>query len=328
MAHEIDFSKGRPAIAYKGDKPWHGFGRLMSEDENLDEWKVAAGLDWTVEPRQVLYKPDPTSNPFIVKPYEPRRVLVRSDTLEPLSCVSDRFKLDGIQPGEIVQFFKTLIEKNGFEMETAGALRGGRRVWALARVGKDFVIKGDKVDGYLLLATAYDATFSTTVDLTTTRVVCNNTLGMALDRPGAHCIKIPHTQDFNQFDIKAQLGLDDAWVNFRDNVLRLSEHKVTKREAIEFFLHACGTDEEEIKVTGKQLSNVKKLLSIYDTGPGAQLVTAKDTLWGAVNAVTFLTDHARRAKDNGTRFDSASFGSGAAMKKRAFNRALEIAEAA
>ena len=76
MAHEIDFSKGRPAIAYKGDKPWHGFGRLMSEDENLEEWKVAAGLDWTVEPRQVLYKPDPTSNPFIVKPYEPRRVLV------------------------------------------------------------------------------------------------------------------------------------------------------------------------------------------------------------------------------------------------------------
>jgi phage/plasmid-like protein (TIGR03299 family) len=323
MAHEIDFTTGLPAVAYTGDVPWHGFGQPMPEDQTLDEWRIAAGLNWDVVPRRVMYNPGPE---YVLKEYDTRKILVRSDNRAPLSCVSNIFKI--VQPAEVLKFFESLIEKSGFKMCTAGSLRGGRRIWAMAEAGEGFEIDGDRVDPYLLLATAYDGTFSTTAKFTTIRTVCNNTLEFGLKHLGhGGCIKIPHNQEFNPVDVKVELGLEEAWGKFRDNVVALTGHSVTKQEAIDYFLTVCGVTEDEA-ADGKQLSNVKKLISIYERGPGAKLTTSENTLWGCVNAVTYLADHGRRSKDNGTRFDSAAFGSGAVMKNAAFNRAVAMAGAA
>ncbi len=322
--HELDFSTGVPAIAYTGRKPWHGFGQPMPENEPLDLWRVRAGLDWKVIRRPVEYSPYPDGERAIQKrTFKTRDVLLRNDTFGELAVVSNRFKI--VQPAEVLEFFKSLIEANGFKMSTAGALRGGKRVWAMADCGEDFSIGNDRVGAHMLLATAYDGTFSTTAQFTSVRVVCNNTLGFSLQRGGeGGCIKIPHNRDFNSVDVKAELGLNVDWKQFRDNVIVLADHKVTKREAIDYFLTVCGVTEAEA-ADGKQLSNVKKLLRYYEAGPGAQLPSAKDTLWGAVNAVTYLADHGRRAKDRGNRFDSASFGSGAQLKTKAYTEALALA---
>jgi len=342
MAHELDFTTGLPAIAYTGKEPWHGFGQVMEENQPLDVWRTRAGLDWEVKEgpifnnKYIELEADGSmgSSPGRIAVQAPnsfkrvpnKKVLTRSDTNDVLSVVSNRFKV--VQPSKILEFFKSVIEHNGFKMSTAGALKGGKRVWAMADTGKDFHVNGDRVGAHLLLATAYDGTFATTAQFTSIRVVCNNTLGFSLDRGGeGGMIKIPHTQDFNEWDVKAELGLDSSWVEFRNNVFSLMQHRVTKQQAIDFFLVVCGVTEEEA-VDGKQLSNVKKLLSIYESGPGAKLVTAENTLWGAVNAVTYLADHGRRAKNNGNRFDSASFGSGAAMKRKAYSYAVALVDAA
>jgi len=339
MAHELDFTTGLPAIAYTGREPWHGFGQVMLEDEPLSVWRTHAGLDWEVvegpifDNHYMKFEEDGSlsdsadrlaaQNHQLFKQIPNKKVLRRSDNSERLSIVSNRFKV--VQPEKILGFFKSVIEHNGFKMSTAGALKGGKRVWAMADTGKDFTIGGDKVGAHLLLATAYDGTFSTTAQFTSIRVVCNNTLSFSLDRGGeGGMIKIPHTQDFNEWDVKAELGLDASWVNFRNNVFDLMQYRVTKREAIEFFMHVIGVTEEEL-VDGKQLSNIKKLIAIYENAPGAKLATSQNTLWGAVNAVTYLADHGRRAKDNGNRFDSAAFGSGAAMKHKAYVEAVRIA---
>jgi phage/plasmid-like protein (TIGR03299 family) len=323
MAHEIDFTTGLPAVAYTGDVPWHGYGQAMPEDQTLDEWRVAAGLNWEVIPRRVMYNPGPA---YVLKEYEARKILVRSDTRDSLSCVSSIFKV--VQPAEVLQFFESLIEKSGFKMCTAGSLRGGRRIWAMAEAGEGFTIGGDRIDPYLLLATAYDGTFSTTAKFTTIRTVCNNTLEFGLTHKGVGGqIRIPHNQEFNPVDVKVALGLEEAWEQFRSKVTALTSHKVTKQQAIDYFLTVCGVSEREA-ADGKQLSNVKKLISIYETGPGAKLETVENTLWGCVNAVTYLADHGRRSKNNGTRFDSAAFGSGAALKNKAFAYATAIVEAA
>lgn len=317
MAHEIDFTTGAPAIAYTGEKPWHGYGKEMPEDTPLEQWRVAAGLDWEVERRPTFYH-----NGYGFKKYPNRDTLTRSDNKEPLAIVSNRFKI--VQPEECIEFFRSVIKENGFKMSTAGALKGGKRIWAMADCGEGFEINGDKVGAHLLLATAFDGTFSTTAQFTSIRVVCNNTLGFSLNRGGeGGIVKIPHTQNFNEWDVKAELGLDASWTEFRKNVFSFMEHRVTKREAIEFFMHVLGVTDDEL-VDGKQLSNVKKLLAIYENGPGSKLVTAQNTLWGAVNAVTYLADHGRRSKDNGTRFDSASFGSGAVMKRAALSHAVDL----
>ena len=319
MAHEIDFSKGRAAIAYTGKKPWHGFGQEITEEIPLEQWRVLAGLDYEVLEKPVYYNKEATSWAAFPK----KKALIRSDDKQPLSIVSDRYKV--VQPEQIIEFFRSVIKENGFKMSTAGALKEGKRVWAMADCGKDFHINGDHVGAHLLLATAYDGTFATTAQFTSIRVVCNNTLGLSLDRGGeGGMIKIPHTQDFNSWDVKANLGFDTSWINFRDNIFRLSEHKVTKREALDYFLTVMGVTEEEA-ADGKQLSNVKKLISIYESGPGAKLPSADGTMWGALNAVTYLTDHCRAAANTGNRFDSASFGGGATLKRKAFAEAVRIA---
>jgi phage/plasmid-like protein (TIGR03299 family) len=326
MAHEIDFTTGLPAVAYTGEVPWHGYGQKLEEDLTLDQWRVAAGLDWSVVKRAVRYYDQVGGSTRKMKVFDGRKILLRNDTLGELSIVSDRFKV--VQPREVLEFFESLIEKSGFKMCTAGSLREGRRIWAMAEAGEGFEIDGDRVDPYLLLATAYDGTFSTTGKFTSIRTVCNNTLEFGLRHLGnGGMIKIPHNQKFNPVDVKVALGLEDAWAQFRSNIIALASHKVTKQEAIDFFLTTCGVTEEEA-ADGKQLSNVKKLISIYENGPGAKLDTSKDTLWGCVNAVTHMVDHKRRAKDNGTRFDAAAFGGGAALKNGAFTRAIAIAEAA
>lgn len=324
MAAELDFSTGQAAIAYTGKVPWHGFGHEMPEDQTLDQWRVAAGLDWSVIPRKIKYRipTEVAKYPDEHKFYDGRVVLLRDDSYAPLSIVSTRFKV--VQPAETLDFFKSLIEKNGFKMCTAGSLRGGRRIWAMADTGKAFSIGNDQVEAYMLLATAYDGTFATTAQFTSIRVVCNNTLEFSLNGSSSGCIKVPHTQDFNAVDVKVELGLEESWGQFRDNVLQLASLKVTKQQAIDYFLTVCGVTEDEA-ADGKQLSNVKKLISYYERGPGATLPSAKGTAWGLVNAVTYLADHGRRAKDNGTRFDSASFGSGAVMKRKAMEAAVAMA---
>jgi phage/plasmid-like protein (TIGR03299 family) len=325
MAHEIDFTKGIAAIAYTGKKPWHGYGQKVTEDIPLEKWRVLAGLDWEVERTPAKYDvPSVFEGVTLQRDFPNRDILLRSDNKAPLSIVSNRYKI--VQPAEVIEFFRSIIEENGFKMSTAGALKGGKRVWAMADCGKDFRVQGtDRVGAHLLLATAYDGTFATTAQFTSIRVVCNNTLGFSLDRGGeGGIVKIPHTQDFNSWDVKADLGFDSSWVNFRDNVTTLAQHRVTKREALDYFLTVMGVTEEEA-ADGKQLSNVKKLISLYESGPGAKLPSSQNTLWGALNAVTCLVDHHRAAANNGNRFDSASFGGGAKLKRDAFKEAVRIA---
>lgn len=337
MSHELDFTTGAPAIAYRGDVPWHGYGEhIEEEDLPLSEWQRRAGLNWEVIRKPVfcsVYRdledgdeiPERGRNFLNYKKVPNKVALLRSDTHDMLSVVSNRYKV--VQPEQVLEFFDDLIKKNGFIMHTAGALRDGKRVWALAETGKDFEIDGDQVAAYLLLATSYDGTFATTAQFTSIRVVCNNTLSWTLESGESQSdgiIKIPHNQEFSETEVKLGLGLDVNWEKFTKVIEKLAATKVTTRDALNFFLDVLGVDEDEA-AAGTQLFNVKKLMAFFQSGPGSDLPTADGTAWGLVNAVSFFTDHSMRSKNAGTRFDSASFGTGARLKRKALTLALEIA---
>lgn len=342
MSHELDFTKGVAAIAYTGETPWHGYGHRLDPEQPLEEWIRHAGMDYTVEQSPVYVNSFMKfDNDQVIKTgtlqdriYSYRRVpgkkiLTRSDTGDILSLVTDRYKI--VQPKEVMEFFRDLIEDMGFEMHTAGVLKDGNRVWALAKTGKDFNLNGDKVEGYLMLATSYDGKFSTTAQFTSIRVVCWNTLNWSLEAEDGNrgVVKIPHTSEFDANSVKAELGLlgdinEKGWDQFQENVIKLADYKVTKRQAVDFFLELLGVDEE---ASGRQLQSTKKLLAFYESGPGSQLITSHNTTWGLVNAVSYFTDHARRGRTD-RRFDSASFGTGAQLKAQAFDKALELVDAA
>jgi len=157
MAHLID------TMAYTGQTPWHGLGNLLHAKQSLDIWLHAAGMDWTIEQGDVMF--NVASDALHIRPYADNKVLYRSDTLEPLSVVSQRYNV--VQPHEVLHFYQDLVDAGGFELETAGSLKGGRKLWALARTGQDLTLKGgDVVKSYLLLATSCDGSLCTTAQCT------------------------------------------------------------------------------------------------------------------------------------------------------------------
>lgn len=177
MAHELASEKD---IAYVGEKPWHGLGSKLPPSQPIEIWQKSAGMDFVIKQSIVLFNADNGSNSLLnLRNNMDASVLYRSDNLEPLSVVSKRYKV--VQPREVLEFYRDLVSAGGFELETAGVLKGGKKLWALAKTGQETLLPGlDKVNAYLLLATSCDGSLATTAQFTSIRVVCNNTLNMAV----------------------------------------------------------------------------------------------------------------------------------------------------
>ena len=207
MAHLIDQSNGRDNIAYVGETPWHGLGEQLEPGRTIEEWKIAAGMNWHIQKRPILYGVKNANGEMIPKKINGQFAHVRSDNQECIGQGSERFQL--LQPGDALEFFRDIVEDSDFELETAGCLKGGAQFWALARCNKSLILDGvDKMNSYVLLATANDGTMSTVADFTSVRVVCNNTLTFAVGANGNKAkIKVPHSRKFNHEDVKAELGL-------------------------------------------------------------------------------------------------------------------------
>ncbi len=174
MAHELDYTTGRAGMAYVGATPWHGLGQKLTAGQSIDVWRVEAGLDYSVKRAPVTYE----VGEDLSMEMPGRDVLYRSDTGGALSVVSKDYRV--VQPGEVLEFFEELANIGGFDLETAGSLSDGKRIWALAKVNDGAPVIGhDVVRPYVLLATSYDGTMATTAKMTAIRVVCNNTLTMS-----------------------------------------------------------------------------------------------------------------------------------------------------
>ena len=230
-----------------------------------------------------------------------------------------------VQPEEVLHFYQDLVSAGGFELETAGVLKGGKKLWALARTGQETLIKGgDRVKAYLLLATSCDGTLCTTAQFTSVRVVCNNTLQMAVaDNSGA--VKVPHSTKFDPQAVKEALGIGlSAWDGFIANIKDLANRPVSGVEATQFFGDVL--DEPVLDLEGGPTSKaMQQLTTLYSgAGMGSLLPGARGTAWGLLNAVTEFVDHQRRARNQDYRLDSAWFGQGAQLKTKALSTAMKL----
>ncbi|MGU0806022.1 DUF932 domain-containing protein [Pseudomonas aeruginosa] len=320
MAHQIE------QMAYVGTTPWHGLGNRLTPKQLLEIWQREAGMDWQILESPVHFKSEVIGHLGTIHSFPEQKVLFRSDTKAPLSVVSSRYHT--VQPREVLEFYRDLTEVSGYELETAGVLKGGRKFWALARTGQGAALKGnDQVNGYLLLATSCDGTLATTATPTTVRVVCNNTLTVALDGT-SRAIKVPHNTRFDSKVVKKQLGIAvSQWDDFMYRMRALAERKVQWHEALGFFMNVlCETTPTGIlpEVLPNERA-LRKVQSLYEgRGRGSTLESANGTAWGLLNAVTEFVDHERRARSNEYRMDSAWFGQGAQIKQRALDAALQM----
>lgn len=315
MAHQIE------SMAFTRQTPWHGLGNQLSEHQPIEIWLREAGMAWWINESEVMYQvtSDALAGGLHLRPNSDAKVLYRSDTLDPLSVVSKRYQV--VQPREVLEFYRDLVSAGGFELETAGVLKGGRKLWALARTGQETLLKGgDQVKAYLLLATSCDGTLCTTAQFTSVRVVCNNTLQLAT-RGNSGAVKVPHSTRFDPATVKLELGLGlSAWDSFISNVKELAARPVSPEEAQQYLADVLGG--ADVQANQRAMQIVQRLYE--GQGMGADLAAAKGTAWGLLNAVTEYVDHQRRARGQDYRLDSAWFGQGAALKQKALERAVQL----
>ena len=184
--------------------------------------RQAAGFDWSIQRSKVRFATAHGQGFDSFAEMPDQHVLMRSDTKAPLGIVSKGFKV--VQPAQILEEMHDLATNAGFKLETAGTMFGGRKFWTLASIGDECeIVPGDKVGGYLLLATATDGTMSTTGTFTTVRVVCNNTLTMALGATKGQQAKISHRTRFDPNAMREKLGIaHEQFYHFKHAALKLA----------------------------------------------------------------------------------------------------------
>jgi phage/plasmid-like protein (TIGR03299 family) len=314
MAHLIENNAftNKAEIAYVGEKPWHGLGQELTKDAPIEVWRKEAGLDWQANISPVLYLPQNEALPIRCPG---KNVIYRSDTGASLGVTTNRYQIH--QPSDVLDFFNTLVQSAGFSLEVAGAIKGGKRIWALANVNKEAcVMNEDAVKGYLLLSTSFDGSTATIGQFSSIRVVCNNTLSAADRETAPSRISLTHGSKFDASLMRDKLGLVvGGFEGMMDNYRALARAKVNGKYVDQFLAKMFPVSDKDVKL--KQSRGYSKVLELFEgAGMGADLKGAKGTKWGLLNAVSEHIDH-QRGNNVDNRINNAWFGDGNRLKTQA-----------
>jgi len=311
-------------MAYTNEVPWHGLGVHVADAPDVDTMIKIAGLNWTVEKRKLVAAN--SNNRYSLE--VPRNfALVRNSDERVLSVVGTHYK--PVQNRDAFDFFKKFVEAGDATMETAGSLKGGRLVWGLADLDMSFNANGkDEVKSYLLVCAPHESGRSLIMRVTTVRVVCNNTLTLALGDAKAPEFRMSHRCEFND-EMKAKaaeaLGLARKQVTaFKQNVKILKSISMTTEEVLVFTADLFDSvsaksvvEVVENVLEGKGPKRIQTILDVYENAPGAEPGNA----WGALNAITYYADHIASG-DEDARLSSAWLGVMANFKRKALENLL------
>lgn len=308
---------GKAQMAWAGQTPWHGLGTKVPDDLTPEQMLEAAGLDWTVE--KIPAYAEVNGKRVDVG----HSALVRSVDSKVLDVVSNDW--NPYQNSDAFDFFNDFIAAGDMSMHTAGSLKGGQIVWALAKVNDGFsLFNGDNVESYLLFTNPHQYGKSIDVRFTPIRVVCNNTLTLSLNTQTEHLVRVSHRREFVPDTVKEMLGIaKDKLSTYKEMAAFLGSKRYTNENIVEYFTRVfpMTTKTEEKKLS----RNANMALEIIDQQPGAEY--AAGTFWSAFNTVSFMTDHVL-GRSTDTRLQSSWFGYNKTLKNNALELAVEMANAA
>jgi phage/plasmid-like protein (TIGR03299 family) len=318
MAHMVE------TMAYAGELPWHGLGEKVSNDLTPRQMMKKAGVDWEVQAVESFIEFNGERKSTGLKS------LVRSTDGRILTNIGENW--NPVQNETAFDFFSEFVMAGDMEMHTAGSLRDGEYVWALAKVKESFDVFGeDTIDSYLLFSNPHKYGKSIDVRFTPIRVVCNNTLTMSLQGASKNGVRLSHRTEFNPDMVKETLGIaHEKFAKYKEMAQFLGSRKVTAESLIQYyntvFPNTSRTEQpKEVKQYEDLSRNAKLCYDALEVQPGAEF--AAGSWWQAFNSVTFVTDHVQgRNADN--RLHSQWFGQNAARKVVAAEKAVEFATAA
>ena len=268
---------------YTREKPWHGLGVKVEEALSSEDALRTAGLDW-----QVMQEPIYTDDGGIIPGYKAN---IRDSDRKVLGVVSDRYKI--IQNQEAFAFTGALLG-NGVRYETAGSLQEGNRVWILARLPREYIISGERISPYLVFSNTHDGSGAVKVALTPIRVVCNNTLNLALQTAKRSWSMI-HTgniknkiQEAEDTLFMAEEYMDSLGKEFE----RLRRQKVTDGQVKEYIEMLLPVEKDATSMQEKNILKLREdMKSRYYDAPDLQGIG--NNAYRFINAVSDFATHAR-----------------------------------
>lgn len=342
MAHELEIVGNKASMFYIGTNvPWHGLGTQLDSPPSIEDALKAANLDWEVKTFP-LYSNIPLGtkdvhgrDQFLKVPVTDSKSVIRTSDNKVLGVVGKSYT--PVQNRDGFAFFDEAIEAGLVSLETAGSLRGGRRVWMLAHINDaEFdVVKNDTVKAYFLVSNSHDGTLAVRVGFTGIRVVCANTLSLAHHEGKGKLLQVRHTKNVKnaldklkeivnwqrqtfsatveQFQLLASMGCNET--QLRQYVTEVFEPEIKTRQKDDT------TEESQAESVDNLMA---KIVPLFEGGKGTEIKGVRGTMWAAYNSVTEFQTH-YRGRENDTRLDSLWFGQNKKTNERAFDVAMKMA---
>ncbi|MCE9614872.1 MAG: DUF932 domain-containing protein [Lentisphaerae bacterium] len=327
MAHNLWIESGRAHMMYAGKPPWHGLGTELDRPATSAQAIKAAGLDWTVR-KIPLYAIEGPGVAHVPRYYG----VVPEDRWGKPDCpvfgvVGEDYR--PLQNVEAFDFFDSIVGQRVAMYHTAGALGKGEQVWILAKVpGLMEVTGSDALEKYLLLSTGHDGRTCVRITLTPVRVVCLNTLTLALSN-GDEIARAHHTRSLDrQLDTarkqvrELMRGFADLEAAFRAMAKVKMEDQAAEAYIDQVFPIPDGL--ENRKVPAWILEDRANCLYLFRRGQGNDQVRVRETLWAAYNGITEYVDHWRQRGERQHMY-TVCMGRGYQIKTQALRIARTIA---
>jgi phage/plasmid-like protein (TIGR03299 family) len=331
MSHEVE------QMFSVGETPWHGLGHVLEAAPSCADALVLAGLNWGVGLRPLTTT---ISDGGVSVAVPSHRAVIRQDTGAILGVVGDDFR--PFPNADAFAFFEPLVEEKLITLETAGSLRNGRRVWIMARVaGVDpvAITDSDIIDPFVLLCHGHDGSLALRVGFNPVRVVCQNTLSLALDE-GAAMFVLRHTAGLSAglASIRAALAEQIRVFNGSREAWQFLAARACKAEDFDAYVlrvarSRIGESDDEVaegETGGAKI--LKAVRPLFEGGKGNDAPGVAGTWWAAYNAVTeWLTHHRGSAQGSARdraerRFEGLHLGDSRKLNARALMHALDGAE--
>lgn len=320
MAHDIEIVNGTASMAYVGQTPWHGLGTAL-EESDLYDWTSAskkAGLDWSVD-----LVPLVTAD---TQAQVEHKAVRRSTDNKVLGVVGPRYH--PLQNTDAFKWFQPFLDAREASLHTAGSLKGGSRVWVLAKLSRDplVIAEGDEVEKFILLSHGHDGSLAVRCGFTPIRVVCQNTLSMSHASDASKLIRIKHTRDVleNMANVRAVMDLANQQFEATAEQYRLLARKSINQADLRKYVLRVLKVEDDLEASTRMKNIVEGIVRLAETGRGNDLPSIRGTYWSAYNGVSeYLTHERGRSVDN--RMNSLWFGDGAATNKHALEVAVAMA---
>jgi len=317
MAHGIEIKNGSASMFYVQEVPWHGLGVKLDQPATAAEAIAHARMDWSVRKAPLLAQPD------IDVP--DRFAIVRNDTQHVLGVVGADYQ--PLQNKEAFSFFDPIVGADAAVYHTAGVLGEGEKIWILAKLPGYLRVTGDDVsEKYLLLSNGHDGKTSVQIKFTPVRVVCQNTLHLALN--SGKTLRVAHHSDLKEKlrDVEKALGI----INNRFGDLEASFQAMAQlpmdTEKLGVYLERVFPLPETDELAPIETTMRERSWSAYffEEGHGNRLPGVRGSLWAALNGVTEWVDHRQSQRGPSALARSSMFGRGQQVKSRAYAVALDF----